>query len=193
MPIEATQPKYAAMTGPRRSVWLRPNRRFLWLASIYPLILFGLGLVLLTGVIGGSPVWQVAGSVIAVPSGAMLLTLAWLMSKSRLTFDRVHRVLCIDTLDPFHVIKVPIDVVEGFLLGQSPSFLPGKRFSRAETSTVVIKLAERAQEWERREVRRQWGTWCGHYVTIRGTWCEPLNVPLIMQLNAALAEAKSAT
>jgi hypothetical protein len=34
------------------------------------------------------------------------------------------------------------------------------------------------------------GSWCNHYVTIRGTWCEPLSVELAARLNARLASVQ---
>ncbi|HEX4131608.1 MAG TPA: hypothetical protein VHZ24_16335 [Pirellulales bacterium] len=85
---------------------------------------------------------------------------------------------------------VPIEVVEGFLLGQGPSYLPGKEASRSETRTLVVRLAERATEWEHVAMPPRLGSWCGHYITIRGTWCEPLSVDLVNRLNMKLHEAK---
>ncbi len=34
--------------------------------------------------------------------------------------------------------------------------------------------------------------WCSGYITIRGTWCEPLNVPLVNRLNQRLADVTRA-
>jgi hypothetical protein len=87
-------------------------------------------------------------------------------------------------------IRVPLEIVEGFLLGQAPGLLPGKRHLDAPTSSVVIRLAERAEEWAMIEVKPALGSWCGHYVTLRGTWCEPLSVDLVNRLNARLDEVK---
>ena len=87
-------------------------------------------------------------------------------------------------------VRVPVEIVEAFLLGQGGSGLPGEQLARAETVTLVIRLAERAREWERHWIHPALGSWCGHYVTLRGTWCERLNVPLVNRLNARLAETK---
>jgi hypothetical protein len=40
-------------------------------------------------------------------------------------------------------------------------------------------------------VKPSLGTWCGGYVTIRGTWCEPLQPDLIRRLNRRLKEVKT--
>jgi hypothetical protein len=88
-------------------------------------------------------------------------------------------------------IRVPLSIVEGFLIGQGPSFLPGKRLEQLEASTVVIRLAERATEWAKVDVEPRLGYWCGHYITIRGAWCEPLSVDLVNRLNARLAEVQA--
>jgi hypothetical protein len=37
------------------------------------------------------------------------------------------------------------------------------------------------------------GAWCDSYVTIRGTWCEPLNGELIRRLNRRLREVTEQT
>jgi hypothetical protein len=84
---------------------------------------------------------------------------------------------------------VPIDVVEAFLLGQGPALLPGEGHRRSETRTVVVRLSEKAQEWSQAEVNPRLASWCDSYITIRGTWCEPLDVDVIKRLNRLLAEA----
>jgi hypothetical protein len=83
---------------------------------------------------------------------------------------------------------VPIELVEGFLLGQGPSFLPGKRHARTETTTFIVRLAESAEDWSQRDMPPALGKWCGSYITIRGTWCERLSVDLVQRLNVRLAE-----
>jgi hypothetical protein len=87
-------------------------------------------------------------------------------------------------------VRVPIEHVEAFLLGQGPAWLPGKRMERAATITLVVKLSERVKEWEHVAVFPAWGSWCDHYVTIRGTWCEPLSLEVVNRLNACLTTAK---
>lgn len=170
-------------------IWLRPNRRILAVAAVLPflLLLAGVGLVYLAGQ-GERRGWlQVIGAIMV---GVSLLALVFLLIQAvqpRLAVAGRHMVVHLGTALP---IRVPLDVVEGFLLGQGPSFLPGRGHERSEVANLVVRLAERATEWERVEVNRQFGTWCGHYITIRGTWCEKLNVALVNHLNTRLVEVR---
>jgi len=87
-------------------------------------------------------------------------------------------------------IDVPLDVVECFFLGQGPSFVGSGRVAKADASNVVVRLAERATEWHKRDVNRKLGQWCDGYITIRGAWCEPIDGDLVEQMNARLAAIK---
>lgn len=131
--------------------------------------------------------WRALGGLVASVS---LLLLALVISQARqprLAVEAGHLLVYLRSGGP---IRVPLDVVEGFLLGQGPSFLPGKRFANAEAATLIVRLGERAPEWAMMETDRRLGSWCGHYITIHGAWCEPLSVDLANRLNARLAEAK---
>jgi len=91
------------------------------------------------------------------------------------------------------VIRVPIQFVEGFLLGQGPTLLPVPATENIETSTLVVKLADSAESYAHVDVDRALGSWCNHYVTVRGMWCEPLSLGLVNRLNARLAEVSPQT
>jgi hypothetical protein len=86
--------------------------------------------------------------------------------------------------------EVPLSDVEGCLLGAAeiPAALGGRPI---ETATLVIKLADRAAEWADRPTNRWLGQWCGHYVRVRGTFCEPLDAALVGRLNQRLAELRA--
>ena len=172
-------------------VWLRPNRRILAMAALLPALALMAGVAMLVFAMGDAGrFWlRLIGGVIAGISLAGLAFLLWQAWQPRLACDGRHLLVNLGTVRP---IRVPLDAVEGFLLGQGPSFLPGRQFEHAEVANLVVRLAERAAEWERVEVNRQFGLWCGHYITIRGTWCERLSVALVNRLNARLAEAKQA-
>ncbi|MEX0586689.1 MAG: hypothetical protein WD176_08600, partial [Pirellulales bacterium] len=88
--------------------------------------------------------------------------------------------------------RVPIELVECFLLGQGPSWLPGKKYAKTQTVTLVIRLAERAVDWSHRFTHPMLGSWCDGYITIRGTWCEPLSLEVVNRLNRRLDEAHRA-
>jgi len=91
-----------------------------------------------------------------------------------------------------HPIEIPVELVEGFLIGQAPSLLPGGYRERYETTTFILRLSESAPEWSHGEVKPALGRWCDGYITIRGTWCEPLSVDLARRLNQRLAEVQAA-
>lgn len=172
----------------RSETWLRPNRRILAFAAVLPAVVLLIGAALLAAPVGGAArVWlRVIGGVMAAGSTTGLLFLLWQAGQARLACDGRRLLVNLGTARP---VAVGLEFVEGFLLGQGPAFLPGRE--QAEVANVVVRLAERAAEWERVEVNRLLGSWCGHYITIRGTWCEPLSVNLINRLNARLAEVKS--
>jgi hypothetical protein len=136
-----------------------------------------------------------APSRIGLTVGAALLALAaiWLTflliraRQARLAYDDGQLLVYLRGLNP---IRIPIEVVECFFLGQGASLLPpslhGKHGEGAETATVVVRLAEAAREWSHVDVWPSFGLWCEGYITIRGTWCEPLDGELIAGLNRRL-------
>lgn len=170
-------------------VWLRANRRIFAFAALLPAFALLVGMALIVSAWGdASRVWpRAAGAVLIGIALVGLLLLHWQARLARLACDGSNLLVNLGSVRP---IAVPLEVVEGFLLGQGPSFLPGKNYEQAEVANLVVRLAERAAEWERVEVNRQLGLWCGHYITIRGTWCEPLNLDLVNRLNRRLAEIK---
>jgi hypothetical protein len=171
--------------------WLRPNRRVFLLGAAVPLLVLLLGGTLASGLIEPlDAAWvRWLGGLVALgglTSSSLLLWQAWL---PRVGYRRGLLRLNLRLGRP---VRVPLDLVEGFLLGQGPSWLPAKNLANAPTRTLVIRLAERAPEWQRVEVFPPFANWCDHYVTVRGAWCEPLSVALVTQLNARLHETKLA-
>jgi hypothetical protein len=116
----------------------------------------------------------------------LLLLLVWQLRLPRLAYDAGDLLVYLRGSRP---IRVPLEVVECFLLGQAPTMLPGKQHEHAETSSIMIRLSERAEEWSHRDVKPALGKWCSGYITLRGTWCEPLSVAVVNRLNVQLAEA----
>ncbi len=156
---------------------------------LWPSVALFVGLLLASGIWEwNSTTWMRGfGAALILLALLALTTLAMQLKQPRLAFAQQALRFYLRPQGP---ICVPIEFVEGFLLGRAPSGLPNKAASLDETTTIVVRLAERATEWERIEVDRSLGTWCGHYVTIRGTWCEPLSVDLVNRLNARLHEVK---
>jgi hypothetical protein len=89
-------------------------------------------------------------------------------------------------------IAVPVGIVESFFLGQGPAHLPAMP-KQPHTVNLIARLSQRHTEWASQQVRPSLGKWNEGYVTIRGTWCEPLDGELIRKLNRRLKEVKDAT
>jgi hypothetical protein len=109
------------------------------------------------------------------------------MSKPRLAFEDGQLLVF---LEPAKPTVVPIEVVECFFLGQGPAALPQLSGREPETQNVIVRLAESATEWKHREMRPAIGLWCEGYITLRGSWCEPIDRNLMQRLNSRLAKAQ---
>ncbi|MFO0913000.1 MAG: hypothetical protein U0795_08580 [Pirellulales bacterium] len=172
-----------------KETWLRPNQRILGLQ----LALSGLG-CLATLVVA---IWIGQGdrsTVVKLLSWLPFLAMAWLVVGlvRALTTPRLQ--LVDDKLGVHFAAgqsyRIPIDVVECFFLGQGPTGSLPAAIRGAEASSVVVRLSERAEDWHRRPVSPQWGHWCDGYVTLRGTWCEPISLARVNELNHRLATVK---
>jgi hypothetical protein len=168
-----------------REVWLKGNRRIVWVAAgaVALSTLFGVGVLAWLwprlGLIG-----QGVGIAVLASSLFVDVFVALMWATPRLAFNGREMLAYLRGNKP---IPVPIEIVECFLLGHGPSLLPGEKHARTETSTLVIKLADRAEEWSHVEVDPRLAAWCDGYITIRGTWTEPLDVQVVHRLNERLA------
>jgi hypothetical protein len=174
-------------TLPMSETWLKTNRRALSLGLVVP------GLILLAA--GGGLAW----SVVTGQHGAIQLLLAvltvgplWMigellyaLSRPRIGYEPGELLVYFDAARP---TRVPIEIVEVFFLGQGPSELPPLKGREPETQNVIVRLAESAADWKHRDVRPAIGHWCEGYITIRGSWCEPITPTLMRELNHRLAE-----
>jgi hypothetical protein len=164
-------------------IWLHTNRRALAFGLILPGLLLGMGIAL---AVVAHPVWlRAAGAVVTLAGLLGLALVVRQLWQPRLAYDQRHLLVFLQAGPPH---RVPIEVVEGFLLGQGPTMLPGRRYRQTEAATVVIRLADAATDWADRETKSALGRWCGGYITLRGTWCEPLSVDLVQRLNRRLSE-----
>jgi len=168
-----------------REVWLRPNRR-----------MFSAGIIILALSLAGTIPLIATSRHVAVTTvgwmiGALTLLLVFfavrIIMRPRLAYDDGCLLVYLGSAQPH---RVPIELVECFFLGQGPSLLPaptlvGERDS-PESATIVVRLAETAGDWKHVEVRPSLGQWCDGYITIRGTWCEPINAERLKQLNYRL-------
>ena len=168
-------------------VLLRTNRRALAMGMILP------GLILLgsaAGLIWATTTGQHWALSLAFASGTtlalwMLGELVYAAWQPRLAATAGELLVF---LEPTRPTKVPIEIVECFFLGQGPSELPRLKGREPETQNVIVRLAESAVEWKHRDVKPAFGHWCEGYITLRGSWCEPITPAIMQRLNRRLAE-----
>ncbi len=169
--------------------WLFPNRRFLKFGLVPPALLGAIGVVLILQWFRAAFPWWVAclGGTMAVVGVAVVAGLLLELRRPRIGYCEGAVFFFLRGGPP---IATPLEVVEAFFLGQGPVHLPGSAMAGAETVNLIARLAEKATEWQKVDVKPVLGHWCDGYVTIRGTHCEPLGEDLIRQLNHKLVAAK---
>ena len=173
-----------------RECWLKPNRRVLAVASGF-MVALALILSLLAGGWGGSnPVvrWLLAGASAWAWVRVVLLVLH--ACRPRLAYGQGQLQVFLRQLKP---LTVPVAQVECFFLGQADSMITAAAGNEtqdpgAKTRTIVVRLAEAATDWKTRPVREDLGRWADGYITIRGTWCEPITPELVKSLNSRLVK-----
>lgn len=164
--------------------WLQPNRR----AFVPGLIFCLLGAVVCFGLaVAFASFWYVFWPAVII--GTLWVVVAgsfgWQMFTPRMAYQNGLLLLHLRGGQPF---RIPIDIVEVFFFGQGDTSIPGIDRSRNETSSIIVRLAEAAEDWKKRDVHPNLGSWCDGYITVRGDWCEPITEPLLRRLNARLAE-----
>ncbi len=168
-------------------VWLQSNRRVLALALVPAALLVVVGAALL-GVVAALALRIVAWALVGV--GAQLAVgLIGQLRQPRIAYRDGEVLFRLRAGLP---VAVPVDVVEAFFLGQGPAHLPRTHGPDAETVNLVARLSQKSPEWMHVDVKPALGHWCEGYVTIRGTWCEPLTTEVIRRLNARLRELRTA-
>lgn len=168
-----------------KETWLRPNRRALWFGTVPPLIVAVLGVWLAFGpqqLAAGWTYWL--GALLIVAGLALVVTIVNQLRRPRLAYQQGQVLFYVRSGQP---IAVPVRLVEGFLLSRGPAGLPVAGW-RQKSVNLVARLAQRETDWAERDVNRSLARWQDGYVTLRGTWCEPLSEPLIRQLNQRLHE-----
>ncbi len=164
-------------------VWLTSNRRVILMAML-PVGLLGV-LSLVTLGRDTASVFRVLATGCLIIVIVLLFGLLQQLVRPRIAYRDGHVLFYLQARSP---IAVPVQVVEAFFLGQGPAYLPAAAASKAETVNLVARLSQRATEWAHQDVKPALARWCDGYVTIRGTWCEPLTGELIRRLNRRLSE-----
>jgi hypothetical protein len=169
-----------------RETWLATNRSALWFGML-PLALVGLlalGFIVAGGRSdGGWLVWL--GVAMLVAAGGLLAAMWMQLRQPRVAYEDGKVLFHLRSGAP---IAVPVELVEAFFLGQGPLMLPGPAKRGDATVNLVARISQRDPSYAEREVKPALGRWSESYVTIRGTWCEPLDGELIRRLNRRLRE-----
>jgi hypothetical protein len=171
---------------PAPEIWLRTNRRALSFGAVPPALFALLGLFFLFGLDSAARAWWhwIGGVMLVVGLFNVAIVLLQLRSP-RVAYRDGHVLFYLNSGRP---IAVPVNVVEAFFLGQGPTMLPATRSRGDATVNLVARLSQRETDWAQRDVKAALGRWAEGYVTIRGTWCEPLAGELIRTLNRRLRE-----
>jgi hypothetical protein len=167
-------------------VWLHSNRRVLALGLV-PVAAAALAAAfILVGV--ESTLLRVLAWLVVVGTVILAIGLVSQLRRPRIAYRNDHVLFNLRAGAP---IAVPREIVEAFFLGQGPAHLPRVDGREPETVNLVARLSQKAPEWMHAEVKPALGRWCEGYVTIRGTWCEPLSKEVIQRLNARLRELRT--
>ncbi|HEY4232850.1 MAG TPA: hypothetical protein VGM76_05475 [Lacipirellulaceae bacterium] len=167
-------------------IWLRTNRRALCFGAVPPAIgaLAGVWLVAIGIHSAGSWYLWIGCGMIVFGLGLVAALLAQIR-QPRIAYRARHVLFYVVSGEP---IAVPVGIVEAFFLGQGPLMLPGPEKRGDATVNLVARLSQRETQWAEHDVKPALGRWSDGYITIRGTWCEPLNGELVRRLNRRLRE-----
>jgi hypothetical protein len=175
-----------------QETWLKPNRRAILFGCLPPLVLTVVGACLAfahsdSESKSGALRWIGYFGIVTGP--AVIGLLLTQLRNPRIAFRDGKVLFFVRVGQP---IAVPVDIVESFFFGQGPAHLPAMT-KQPNTVNLIARLSQRHTKWASQKVRPALGSWCDGYVTIRGTWCEPLNSDVIRRINRRLKEVKEET
>jgi hypothetical protein len=167
-----------------RETWLRSNRRILWLGMLFPAVGLAIGSWMLWQ---KSPTWQIGLAVVGL-SVIGIAVLSWQIAVPRLANDGGELLIYLRTGRP---IRLPAEFAECFFLSSGSGQLATPR-GNVPVRNLVLRVAEKAVEYQARAVNTVFGSWSQGYITFHGAWCEPLNLELVTRLNAQLSTSRQA-
>jgi hypothetical protein len=175
------------MTKQTIETWLNVNRRVLWA---------GMALAALAALSGAALACLGTRNVARTSFGLALLAVGIVSSLVLLRQMRRPRIghrqgRLLVYLGGAKPIEIPIEIVECFFLAQADVGVPGLEKPGTRMAAVTVRLSESASDWAERDVKPVFGRWADGYITIRGTWCEPLSVERVNELNARLRDAQA--
>jgi len=168
-------------------IWLRGNQRLLGvglLTAALVLVICGLILYFFRDAITVTII-----SICTAGAIVMAALMFWVGRLPRIAYDSDRRevILYLPGPTPY---RVPLDIVECFFLGSGITQIPGQPSRDVQTKNIVVRLAERAEDWHRRDLTLSIGKWCEGYITIRGLYCEPLDIEAVKRLNTLIHQAQ---
>ncbi len=171
-------------------VWLHGNRRVYTIALVPGVIILCGSALVLSNTFFVAPLWlRVIAAVLCGFAGVTNTSLLLWLRRPLLVYSAGHLLVY---LRPPHVVRVPIEFVEVFFAGQSETHMPRPRTQTKgavpESRNVVVRLAERASQFQKHPVKPSLGSWEEGYIVVRGTWAEPVNKDLFRRLNRRLIE-----
>lgn len=173
------------------AVWVRSNRRAIVWGMILPATLVVIGLALaawsLLASNGQMSYWLLIPAALVGLGSLGLLALAREMVRPRLSYADGRLLVHLGSGPPE---EVPIEFVECFFRGQGSSMVKDHSGNEPEVATVIVRIAERAADYRHRDVKAALGHWCEGYITLRGTWCEPIDNDQLLALNRRLVAAQ---
>ncbi len=132
--------------------------------------------------------WWIGLAVVLIGLAVVVRQWRWAMTP-RLALQDDH-LLLYGGSGKGHLVRLPLEDVECFFFGKTDSHLTDRTGEKVPSHAVVIRIRERASQWQSGPLQPSLGTWGEGYVTLRGTWCEPLTVEKVRQMNATLAAVK---
>ena len=168
-----------------RETWLETNRRALWFGTLPPLVFIGLGTWVTWNFASSELPWLKWLGVVMIAVGSCLVgAMLAHMRRPRIAYENGKVLFNLQNGAP---IPVPVELVEAFFIGQGPLMIPGAP-QHDMSVNLVARISQRDPSYARREVKPALGAWCDSYVTMRGTWCEPLSGEVVRRLNHRLRE-----
>jgi hypothetical protein len=173
-----------------REVLLHGNRRVYIIALVPGMIVLCGSAFIFTNAFFASPLWlRFIAAILCGFAGVTNTSLLLWLKRPLLAYSAGHLLVY---LRPPQVVRVPIEFVEVFFAGQSETHMSRPRTQTSgpapESRNVVVRLAERATEFQQRPVKPSLGSWAEGYIVVRGTWSEPINKDLLRRLNRRLID-----
>ncbi len=178
------------MARSKDQVWLRGNRRALFVGGAIPLLLGTLAvLVTVFGArIGINMPLRLASGILALLCSMVSFAILNQLRFPRIGFDGDSFELLFYSGRP-RIIRIPVEVVEVFFGGQGDTDVRATG-DIVKARNVVVRFAEREKQWHEREILPSVGVWKDGYIAIKGAWCEPITGELLKELNHRLVQAK---